>query len=160
MSKTHTENKIAKKKQEAESTQNLPNPLNIYNPNAHTRDSAMSISSESSSMSPVALVSTDVQQLDEQITSMMNATENLMKTGNQNMRVWTCNVCGKEGQRVNIKTHIEANHINGNISYSCDICRKISRSRDGLRQHKTKEHFLQDQRRFEKTQIWGTLDNS
>ena len=135
VAKTPPEKKIAPKKEHrAESTQSFPNPLNINsNPNADT---------ESFSMTPVALglVSTDGQQLDQQITSMMNITENLMTTGNQSVRVWTCNVCGKEGHRANIKTHIEANHIVSNVSHSCDICGKISRSRDGLRQHKAKEH--------------------
>ena len=135
VAKTPPEKKIAPKKEHrAESTQSFTNPLNINsNPNADT---------ESFSMTPVALglVSTDGQQLDQQITSMMNITENLMTTGNQSVRVWTCNVCGKEGQRANIKTHIEANHIVSNVSHSCDICGKISRSRDGLRQHKAKEH--------------------
>ena len=57
--------------------------------------------------------------------------------------------CGKEGQWQNIKTHIEANHIASNISYSCDICGKVSRSRHGLRLHKARDHckqiLLQDQ---------------
>ena len=135
VAKAPPEKKVAQKKElQAESTESFPNPMNINsNTNADT---------ESFSMTPVALglVSTDGQQLDQQITSMMNITENLMTTGNQSVRVWTCNVCGKEGHRANIKTHIEANHIVSNVSHSCDICGKISRSRDGLRQHKAKEH--------------------
>ena len=80
------------------------------------------------------------EELDEQINSMINITENLVTIGNQTRRVCTCNVCGKEGIRANIKTHIEANHIISNVSHSCDICGKISRSRNGLRLHKSKEH--------------------
>ena len=63
--------------------------------------------------------------------------------GKQTGKAYACNECGKEGQWANIKTHIESNHITGNISHSCDICGKISRSRNGLRLHKAKEHFKQ-----------------
>ena len=80
------------------------------------------------------------EELDEQINSMMNVTEQLVTIGNQTRRLCTCNVCGKEGIRANIKTHIEANHIISNVSHSCDICGKISKSRNGLRLHKAKEH--------------------
>ena len=128
---TKYEKKIAQKKQEAESIQNLTNPLNIYNPNAK---------SESPSMTPNALVSADVQQLDEEVKAMMDSTENVTTIGSTRKRVWTCKVCGKDGQWANIKTHIEANHITSNVSHSCDICGKISRSRDGLRKHKAKVH--------------------
>ena len=120
------------KKQHTESIPKIPNPIkNIFNPNTITKTSPMT---------PNALVSTDVQQLNDEIKSMMDTTENLMTIGSQRQRVWKCKVCGNEGQRANIKTHIEANHINSNVSHSCDICGKISRSRDGLRQHKAKEH--------------------
>ena len=126
-----SEIKVAHKKQQAESSPNIPNPLNISNPNAKT---------EFSSIAQVALVSVEAQQLDEQIKSMMNTSENVMTTGNNTRRVWTCNVCGKEGHRANVKTHIEANHIVSDVSHSCDICGKISRSRNGLRVHKVRDH--------------------
>ena len=90
---------------------------------------------------PVALVSEEVQQLDEQIRSMMEVSENMLTTGNQTRKARRCKVCGKEGQAANILTHIESNHItSSNISHSCDICGKISRSRNELRLHKEKEH--------------------
>ena len=50
-----------------------------------------------------------------------------------------CKVCGKEGEFGNIQKHIEANHISGG-NHPCGICGKISRSRHGLRQHKTSNH--------------------
>ena len=81
-----------------------------------------------------------VEELDEQIKSMMTRTGNKMTNGNTTKAVYSCNQCGKEGQRQNIKTHIEANHIASNISYSCDICGKISRSRKDYRRHKCNGH--------------------
>ena len=93
----------------------------------------------SSEMS-VALVSEDVQQLDEQIKSLMDFSENMLTNGNKRERGRICKVCGKEGFLANIKTHIEANHITSNISHSCNICGKISRSRHGLRLHKAEKH--------------------
>ena len=106
----------------------VPTPLNEYNHKTKAEHSS------------TALVSIEAHQLDEQINSMMTRTEKKMTVGSGYKAVFACNQCGKEGQRQNIKTHIEANHIASNISYSCDICGKISRSRDGLRRHKCNEH--------------------
>ena len=64
----------------------------------------------------------------------------MLNNGNQKGRGRICKVCGKEGNMANIMTHIESNHITSNISHSCDACGKIARSRDGLRQHKAKDH--------------------
>ena len=128
VTKIDPENKVSRRQRQTESTSNLPNPLNISNPNANE------------TIAQVALVSVEAQQLDKQIKSMMNTSENVMTTGNHTRRAWICNVCGKEGQWANVKTHIEANHIVSNVSHSCDICGKISRSRNGLRLHKAKEH--------------------
>ena len=114
-----------KTKQHTESIPNMPKPMNICNP------------TETPNTYQVKVVA---EELDEQINSMMNITEQLVTIGNQTRRLCTCNVCGKEGIRANIKTHIEANHIISNVSHSCDICGKISRSRHGLRLHKAKEH--------------------
>ena len=91
-----------------------------------------------SSEMPVALVSDDVQELNEKVKSLMDFSENRVANGKGRARI--CKVCGKEGEMANIKTHIESNHITSNISHSCDICGKISRSMNGLRQHKSKEH--------------------
>ena len=83
--------------------------------------------------SSVALVNVEDHQLDEQIKTMMTRTENGKKVGTRIVKVYSCNVCGKEDQGPAIKQHIEANHITNNIPHSCDICGKISRSRGGLR---------------------------
>jgi len=81
-------------------------------------------------------VAADLQHLDEQIKSMMMFSENI---ASDNTKAKMCKVCGKEGQWVTIRDHIEANHITG-VSHSCDTCGKTTRSRSGLRQHKRKEH--------------------
>ena len=79
--------------------------------------------------------SADAGQLDQQIKSMMDSTENYitMKSGARS-RAFSCKVCGKEARDLDIRRHIEANHLS-NVSHSCDICGKTSRSRNGLRQH-------------------------
>ena len=116
-------------KKHAKTSQNMRNPMKSNQSKA-----------EDDSM-PVALVSEGVQQLDEQIRSMMEVSENMLTIGNRTVRAKTCKVCGKEGQTANIMTHIESNHITtSNISHSCNICGKSSRSRNGLRMHKAKEH--------------------
>ena len=131
MTKAPPENTVPQKRQHAESALNLPNPLKIINPGAKTESSLMTLDT---------LVSTDKQQLDEEIKSMMEMSENMLTQGNQTRRARKCKVCGKEGDMANIKTHIESNHIVSNVTHSCDICGKISRSRNGLRLHKAKEH--------------------
>ena len=50
-----------------------------------------------------------------------------------------CRMCGKEGRLFAIKRHIEAMHISG-ISHPCNLCDKISLSRDRLRRHKAVYH--------------------
>ena len=91
-----------------------------------------------SSEMPVALVSDDVQELKEKVKSLMDFSQNRLANGNGRARI--CKVCRKEGPMSTIMTHIESNHITSNISHSCDICGKISRSMNGLRHLKSKEH--------------------
>ena len=80
--------------------------------------------------------SADLQELDEQVKSMMELSQNRIRSGG---RAKICKMCGKEGERKSIRDHIEANHMEG-ISLPCHICGKISRSRRGLRNHKTYMH--------------------
>ena len=117
-----TEGIIEEKKYDVKST-----PDNsIHKSNAKTE----------SSSKLVTLASVEADQLDKQIKSMMTRTENESKNG----KSYACNVCGKEDWISNIKSHIESNHIESNISHSCDICGKVSRSKAGLRMHKSREH--------------------
>ena len=76
--------------------------------------------------------STDLQELDERVKSMMEKSQNFVS--NQNKRADICKVCGKEGQSNGIKDHIEANHLEG-IILPCSLCDKTFRSRNSLRHH-------------------------
>ena len=84
-------------------------------------------------------VDADLQQLDEQIKSMMDFGENRISRKGCQGRTRICKVCGKEGEVQNIKSHIEANHITG-IEHPCELCGKISRSRNALRVHRATQH--------------------
>ena len=70
------------------------------------------------------LVKVEAGEMDEQIKSMMTHKV----AGSQASAAWACNVCGKEDmKKSNIKTHIEANHITSDVSFSCNLCAKTSR---------------------------------
>ena len=75
--------------------------------------------------------------LDEEIKSMMTTTN--VKTADGRRYVASCNICGKQASTSHMPSHIEANHITG-VSHSCDICGKVSRSRNALSTHKLNMH--------------------
>ena len=81
--------------------------------------------------------SSDLQELDEKVKSLMEKSQN--KTSDGTKRANICKVCGKEGQWVAIRDHIEANHLEG-ISLPCNICGKECRSRIILRKHKCSQN--------------------
>ena len=74
----------------------------------------------------------DLEELEERVISMMEKSQNYL--GRQGF-AQRCKVCGKEGQRMNIKDHIEANHIEG-IIIPCNLCDKTFKSRHRLTLHK------------------------
>ena len=80
-------------------------------------------------------VNASLEDLDRQISSMITRGDVSIKNG----KLATCNICGKEGIYQNVSRHIEASHISG-VSHTCEICGTISRSRNGLRQHKMTKH--------------------
>ena len=83
-----------------------------------------------------------LQQLDEKVKSLIEKSAKRMSVGKSQTRVCVCKICGKEGQWVAIRDHIEAKHLEG-VSLVCDQCGKTSKSRHGLRLHKNlihKEH--------------------
>jgi hypothetical protein len=74
-------------------------------------------------------VNMDLDKLNATIEGMMDET----------YRATVCKVCGKEGQRGDIRKHIESNHIEG-VSHQCNICGKTSKSRHALVVHKIRYH--------------------
>ena len=84
-------------------------------------------------MMPTDYNATDLGELDEKVKSMMEKGHNTLP--NRSEKASVCKVCGKEGQWVAIRDHIEANHLEG-ISLPCNICGKIFKSRLQLRKHR------------------------
>ena len=76
------------------------------------------------------------------VKSMMEFSENKVmsnkKPGTTLGRARICKVCGKEGTMTTVWNHIEAKHLEN--SYPCNHCEKISKSRNGLAQHRAKDH--------------------
>ena len=92
-------------------------------------------SSNSETDKTIALManfSGDLQDLDEKVRSLMEKTQNATADGRR--KLYVCKVCGKEGQSINVQTHIEANHLEG-VSVPCNLCEKTCRSRNALSQH-------------------------
>ena len=81
--------------------------------------------------------------LGRKVRSMMDFSENMVmsnkKPGTTMGRLRVCKVCGKEGIMSAILIHIETNHI-AKVPSPCDLCGMISKSRNGLIQHKAKKH--------------------
>ena len=84
----------------------------------------------------------DFAALEEQVRSMMEKSENRLpkrKDKKENAFASICKVCGKEGNGIDIKRHIEANHLKG-ISLPCNLCENTFRSRRQLVKHRLKQH--------------------
>ena len=82
---------------------------------------------------------TNVEDLDQQVKSMMVVSENVNPYSKNSGRARICKVCGKEGRMTHIKDHIEANHIAG-ISIPCGLCGQVVRTRHALQMHKSRHH--------------------
>ena len=83
---------------------------------------------------------TNIEELDEQVKSMMAKSQNIIQNGpNSTKKADICTVCEKEGRGRDIMDHIEANHLEG-VSISCNFCDMRFRSRLGLRRHVAKHH--------------------
>ena len=78
-----------------------------------------------------------LDELEDRVRSMMEKSQNKIANGLQLADI--CKVCRKEGHGKDIKEHIEANHLEG-IVIPCSLCNKTSRSRKGLRLHKSRHH--------------------
>ena len=90
-------------------------------------------------MMPTDYGVTDLGELDEKVKSMMEKGHNTLP--NRSEKASVCKVCGKEGQWVAIRDHIEAKHLEG-ISLPCNNCGRIFKSRLQLRRHRC-ENFAQ-----------------
>ena len=75
-----------------------------------------------------------IQALDDQIDSMMELGDHRITVGQGKRPSVIRKVCGKEDKKMNSREHIESAHRTG-MAHPCIICRKISRSRQGLRKH-------------------------
>ena len=87
--------------------------------------------SQERTLSVQNFVSGDVQELDAKVKSLMEKSQNRASDG---ARASICKVCGKEGQWVAIRDHIEVKHLEG-VTLPCNVCGKIFRSRAMLRKH-------------------------
>ena len=74
----------------------------------------------------------DLQRLDEKVKSMMEVSQSIIGKSGEKAKV--CKVCGKEGQSMAIRDHIEGHHLEG-VSLPCNVCGRDFRSRINLRKH-------------------------
>ena len=85
----------------------------------------------------------DLEELEEQVMSMMEKSENDAKQsqgkGNSYGKARICKVCGKEGVMRAIKKHIESKHITG-VIHNCNICGNPAKTRESLTKHITRYH--------------------
>ena len=85
-----------------------------------------------------SLFSSDLQELDAKVKSLMELSENRASNGRQ---PYVCKVCGKEGQWVAIRDHIEVKHLEG-VTLPCNTCGKTFRSRAILRKHNCRNEWI------------------
>ena len=78
----------------------------------------------------------NLQELEEQVNSMMTRTE---KRNIHGQPIYQCTMCGKEAKNAHLKYHIEAKHLEG-VSIPCNHCPNMFRSRSILAAHICKTH--------------------
>ena len=78
----------------------------------------------------------DMQELNNKSTSMMEKTSKKSQCGNP---LYKCTICGKEDKSYNLKSHIERNHLEG-VSIPCNLCGKTFRCTKSLAHHKNRNH--------------------
>ena len=77
-------------------------------------------------------------ELEEKVNQLMKKSQNNTADGEQ--LAYRCTLCGKEGHGINIKYHIEANHLQG-VVIPCNFCGKIFIARHALKQHTPRCHL-------------------
>ena len=86
----------------------------------------------------IDFISGNLHELDKRVKSMMEKSQRTIAGRKEKAYIYTCNLCGKEGEVTAIRDHIEAKHLEG-VSLPCHNCGKILRSRVLLRKHECKE---------------------
>ena len=117
-----------------QNTPSLPSSNKAQNATSASNDRTVALQSNT-------IASDDMQELDQQVKSMMGKSQHKIQSGKQLTTAAICNVCGKEGHPRNISDHIESNHLEG-ICIPCNLCQKTFRSRKYLSKHKHAEHQL------------------
>ena len=130
----HVENRIEPKEMTSKLNLKMENwtSLSTQSKLAQKKNTFHSELSQERILSVHNFVSADVQELDAKVKSMMEKSQNMASGGK---KACICKVCGKEGQWVAIRDHIEANHLEG-VTLPCSACGKMFRSRARLRKHK------------------------
>ena len=82
---------------------------------------------------------TGLDHLAKTVKSMVQKSLNLEELEKRGQRASMCKVCGKEGDRKNIKGHVERYHL-GKISIPCNVCNEKSNSSKTFRSHIVKCH--------------------
>ena len=125
------------------SVRTFPNQNNVdTNQDRYNFDSSLDegpIGTDTTVAIPKEEFTGDMKDLDNKIKTLMGRGENMIKKGNGMIRAYVCQVCGKEGESMNIKSHIEAHHLEG-ISIPCKLCGKTFRSRNALSMHNFRNH--------------------
>ena len=131
----------ARKGQREESKSRLfsKNPINQASSNLPFVREEDSIFKHGGAMSLLNNSDQYLNELDEKVKSMIEKSDRRMPVGKIFHRVCICKVCGKEGQWVAIRDHIEINHLEG-VSLACNQCEKSLKSRHNLRMHKKLNH--------------------
>ena len=105
--------------------QSFPKLEDAIEPQLETRDSGRV------ALADKTVVNVELDQLDEQINTMIDLTE---KLDHLKRKLAKCNICDYEAPRSYVVRHIEANHITG-VTHPCEICGKTARSRHAMRKH-------------------------
>ena len=109
---------------------------NIHlSPRAMDNGCVTASSAENNAMVPVDNANTSMEDIKPKLDSMMERVEGVDN-------IWKCTVCGKETKGVRAKIllrpHIET-HMEG-LSYPCNQCGIVSRSRNALHVHISRNH--------------------
>ena len=79
------------------------------------------------------------EEMDVEMNSMIQKTENLMSNGKKRAYSSTCKQCGKEGPIQSIKNHIAASHLT-ETRITCNQCETTLGSRTEFENHKSSCH--------------------